>query len=220
MPTVPRHIEVPESELTDTGIAGEETCISRNGFHYIFRDRLPGLVVAGEGAEEVRLSEPVFHDLGRKLDEVMDDVGAGEGRERHAGQKPVKSVTELMKHRTNLIKREERGLAARLRSKVHYERDDRAYAIVRLYEVRHPSSALLAFAGEKVREECTDEAAVFVPCDVPHRDIGVVRRECVILPYRYAVEVAGESEEGADGLPEGKVRAGGFFVVGEVFLAE
>ena len=75
---VPCHVGVSESELAHAGVGGSEL----RGFHDFLNkvggNFLAGLVVLGEGVEELLLSQVVFVELRGEFHEVAVDACAGE----------------------------------------------------------------------------------------------------------------------------------------------
>ena len=67
------------------------------------RDRLPGLVMAGEAPQDLGLPHPVLHDLRRRLNEVAFGLCSRESGCRHLGEQVVEDVTELVKQRVCFV---------------------------------------------------------------------------------------------------------------------
>ena len=124
-----RHVDVGEDgclERRDIGIAGRLIRVGREieqGRRHIgdrlesligvaaraqlrqeiLRDRLPGLVMQREAAQNLRLLEPVLIELRGKLDEVAADIGARDHRVGDVGQQAVQGVAELMEQRSGIV---------------------------------------------------------------------------------------------------------------------
>ncbi len=67
---VPCHVEVAETELAHAGVAGAELRGLHKFLDKLVGEFLAGLIVAGEGVEELALGEVVLVELRGKLNEV------------------------------------------------------------------------------------------------------------------------------------------------------
>ena len=90
------HVEQAEADLADTGVSGQEVLAAYDAVDELLGHGFAGLVVPGEGVEEVGLYGEVLHELAGQFHEVPVDIGAGEALEADAREEGVEGVAELV----------------------------------------------------------------------------------------------------------------------------
>ncbi len=122
------------------------------------RQRLAGLVVAGEEIQGLALPAPVLHELGRQFHRVPGNPGdPGNGGPVHLGEHVVQAVSELVEQCLHLVVGEQRRFVPHGRSEVAgHEGHWVLLPVARLHArdaVGHPGTAPLLRPGVEIEVE-------------------------------------------------------------------
>jgi hypothetical protein len=102
--------------------------------------------VPGEAPQHLRLLEPVLVELGRQLDEIGGDPGAGDHRMGHVRQQAMQPVAEFVEQGAGIVERQQCRLAGAGLGEVHDVDDQGADVAGELFlgaQCRHPGAAAL-----------------------------------------------------------------------------
>ena len=108
-----------------------------------------GLVMLGVHTDDLRLGDPVLHDLRGHFHVIVRHVAAGTAVEAVA-EESVQRVAKLVPHGLGFVPREQGRGVARSGSEVHHERNDRINllavdVVATLAETGTPCAAALRF---------------------------------------------------------------------------
>ena len=84
---------------------------AKEALQQVVRQRLAGLVVAGELPQHLRLLLPVLVELRGQFDEIGEHAGAGQRGIGHVRQHAVQAVAEFVEQGAGVVRRQQRGLA-------------------------------------------------------------------------------------------------------------
>ena len=173
----------------------------------IVRQRLAGLVVAGELLQHLGPLLPVLVELRRQLDEIGEHGGARQRRIGHVGEHAVQAVAELVEQGAGIVGRQQRGLGSGALGEIadiDDERRDLAVELLLVAQRGHPGAGALGRPGEVVAVEQRLVLAVTAP-DLPDPDVGMPERDILALGEGDAEQAGGAVEGGLDHVVEHQI---------------
>ena len=196
---MPSHIQESETQLPATEIAAVEVRRINQLLHQLGGNLLAGLVVPCYLVEVFLLGQPVLHDLRGELDEILVNARPRKAGVGPAGKHPVEGVAKLVQQSFYFTEGQERRLRIRRPREVHHDDDLRAMVFaLRVFVLRgdavHPSSGLLAIAGEEVGIEDGEELAIGV-IDLVGLYFLIIYGDILVFLEGDAIELRGESED-------------------------
>ena len=193
------HIQQSERYLTQTGRCRHEITALDDAVDEFVGQWFTRLIVEGEGPQEIFFDGEIFHKLRGQFHEVPPDIRAAQRLETRVGKHAVQRVAKLMQECLYLAQRQQGGLVLRRFRQVHHHRD--VWTDVFTFSVdilslilRHPRSALLAFARMEVGIEDGEERAVLIK-DFVSLHVRMIDGNVLVLLKRDAIQLIGQSED-------------------------
>ncbi len=144
-----------ELAVGELGHAGGGAHVVFGGDHFLIDrlgDGLVGFVMSGKEIEGFAGPAEIFHDLGRKLDEIPWDVSAGEGFDLDVAKQAMEEVAKFVEDRFDFVMGEQGGFT--IDGRRHVAGDETEVGLAwsggggrgARFELIHPSTAALGFA--------------------------------------------------------------------------